>query len=155
LELRIYTYCPVSIGTADIHVLPCFYSHLMSYKLLMPKTGSTVTGNALGIRGNAAIFRKGQGIYLFPKASNKALGLRSLLLDEYRGTFLRGRDVNPVTDSYLAAKLRVNRSIHPISRMFCGVNWTTIPFFIEGPRSRCYGRTATLRLIVQPWDEDD
>ena len=29
-------------------------------------------------------------------------------------------------------------------------------FFLgEGPRSRCYGRTAALRLIVQPCDEDD
>jgi hypothetical protein len=28
-------------------------------------------------------------------------------------------------------------------------------FFCEGPRSRCYGRTAALRLIVQPCDEDD
>ena len=27
--------------------------------------------------------------------------------------------------------------------------------FIEGPRSRCYRRTAALRLIVQPCDEDD
>jgi hypothetical protein len=27
-------------------------------------------------------------------------------------------------------------------------------FFIEGPRSRCYGHTAALRLIVQPCDED-
>jgi hypothetical protein len=27
--------------------------------------------------------------------------------------------------------------------------------FGEGPRSRCYGRTAALRLIVQPCDEDD
>jgi hypothetical protein len=25
----------------------------------------------------------------------------------------------------------------------------------EGPRSRRYGRTATLRLLVQPYDEDD
>jgi hypothetical protein len=25
----------------------------------------------------------------------------------------------------------------------------------EGPRFRCYGRTAALRLIVQPCDEDD
>jgi hypothetical protein len=25
----------------------------------------------------------------------------------------------------------------------------------EGPRSRCYGRTAALRLIVQPCEEDD
>jgi hypothetical protein len=25
----------------------------------------------------------------------------------------------------------------------------------EGPRSRRYGRTAALRLIVQPYDEDD
>jgi hypothetical protein len=28
------------------------------------------------------------------------------------------------------------------------------PFF-GGPRSRCYGSTAALRLIVQPFDEDD
>jgi hypothetical protein len=27
--------------------------------------------------------------------------------------------------------------------------------FCKGPRSRCYGRTAALRLIVQPCDEDD
>jgi hypothetical protein len=27
--------------------------------------------------------------------------------------------------------------------------------FREGPRSRCYGRTAALRLIAQPCDEDD
>jgi hypothetical protein len=27
--------------------------------------------------------------------------------------------------------------------------------FIKGPRSRCYGRTAALRLIVQPCDEDE
>jgi hypothetical protein len=25
----------------------------------------------------------------------------------------------------------------------------------EGPRSRCYGRTAVLRLFVQPCDEDE
>jgi hypothetical protein len=31
-----------------------------------------------------------------------------------------------------------------------------LPFFCgEGPRSKCYGRTAALRLIVQPCDEDD
>jgi hypothetical protein len=28
-------------------------------------------------------------------------------------------------------------------------------FFCEGPRSRCYRRTAALRLIVQPSDADD
>jgi hypothetical protein len=25
----------------------------------------------------------------------------------------------------------------------------------EGPRSRCYGRTAALRIFVQPYDEDE
>jgi hypothetical protein len=25
----------------------------------------------------------------------------------------------------------------------------------EGPRSRCYGCTTALRLIVQPYDEDE
>jgi hypothetical protein len=31
------------------------------------------------------------------------------------------------------------------------------PFLLhgEGPRSRCYGRTAALRLFVQPYDEDE
>jgi accessory gene regulator protein AgrB len=29
------------------------------------------------------------------------------------------------------------------------------PVNAEGPRSRCYRRTAALRLIVQPCDEDD
>jgi hypothetical protein len=28
-------------------------------------------------------------------------------------------------------------------------------FFCEGPRSRSYGRTAALRLIVQPCDKDE
>jgi hypothetical protein len=32
---------------------------------------------------------------------------------------------------------------------------SAILFVDEGPRSRCYGRTAALRLIVQPCDEDD
>jgi hypothetical protein len=36
---------------------------------------------------------------------------------------------------------------------------TNAPFFIffsgEGPHSRRYGRTAALRLLVQPSDEDD
>jgi hypothetical protein len=31
----------------------------------------------------------------------------------------------------------------------------TIFFFGEGPRSRCYGRIAALRLVIQPCDEDD
>jgi hypothetical protein len=31
-----------------------------------------------------------------------------------------------------------------------------LPFFCgEGPRSRSYGRTAALRLIVEPCDEDE
>jgi hypothetical protein len=32
---------------------------------------------------------------------------------------------------------------------------TVLSFFGEGPRSRCYGLTAALRLIVQSCDEDD
>jgi hypothetical protein len=28
-------------------------------------------------------------------------------------------------------------------------------FFLERPRSRSYGRTAALRLLVQPCDEDE
>jgi hypothetical protein len=40
---------------------------------------------------------------------------------------------------------RATTGIDPYLSFFCG----------EGPRSRCYGRTAALRLIVQPCDEDD
>jgi hypothetical protein len=32
------------------------------------------------------------------------------------------------------------------------------PYFFfsgEGPRSRLYGRTAAMRLVVQPYDEDE
>jgi hypothetical protein len=36
---------------------------------------------------------------------------------------------------------------------------TTVSFYVflidEGPRSRRYGRTAALRLLVQPCDEDE
>jgi hypothetical protein len=42
------------------------------------------------------------------------------------------------------------------------ISWCTIVlilnvFFLsgEGPRSRRYGRTAALRLLVQPYDEDE
>jgi hypothetical protein len=33
--------------------------------------------------------------------------------------------------------------------------WISRFFSGEGPRSRRYGRTAALWLIVQPYDEDD
>jgi hypothetical protein len=32
---------------------------------------------------------------------------------------------------------------------------STGSFYGEGLRSRCYGHTAALRLIVQPYDEDE
>ena len=35
------------------------------------------------------------------------------------------------------------------------VSYLFIIFFCEEPRSRCYGRTEALRLIVQPCDEDE
>ena len=38
---------------------------------------------------------------------------------------------------------------------YCVCQFQTIFFCGEGPRSRCYERTADLRLIVQPCDEDD
>jgi hypothetical protein len=35
-------------------------------------------------------------------------------------------------------------------------NWVPASFFSgKGPRSRRYGRTAALRLLVQPCDEED
>jgi hypothetical protein len=45
--------------------------------------------------------------------------------------------------------------------VFCGISvlyGKEQSFFLggggEGPRSKCYGRTAALRLIMQPCDED-
>jgi hypothetical protein len=35
------------------------------------------------------------------------------------------------------------------------IRYTSFFFSGEGPRSRHYGRTAALRLIVQPYDEDE
>jgi hypothetical protein len=37
------------------------------------------------------------------------------------------------------------------------INESAVLFYFcgEGPRSRCYGRTVVLRLIVQPCDEDE
>jgi hypothetical protein len=35
------------------------------------------------------------------------------------------------------------------------VNLSSFFLIYEGPRSRRYGRTAALRLIVQPCDEDE
>jgi hypothetical protein len=43
----------------------------------------------------------------------------------------------------------------PSCGMWRGVDWCLFVFFCEGPRSRCYGPTAALRLIVQPYDEGD
>jgi hypothetical protein len=44
------------------------------------------------------------------------------------------------------------RSTVPIFFTICKICYL---FFIEGPRSRFYGRTAALWLIGQPCDEDD
>jgi hypothetical protein len=35
------------------------------------------------------------------------------------------------------------------------ITWSLLLVSGEGPRSRRYGRTAALRLLVQPCDEDD
>jgi hypothetical protein len=40
-------------------------------------------------------------------------------------------------------------------RLNLGTNQQNGIFFSEGPCSRRYGRTAALRLIVQPCDGDD
>jgi hypothetical protein len=42
----------------------------------------------------------------------------------------------------------------PICKNLIGLV-ASVSFCIEGTRSRNYGRTAALRLIVQPYDEDD
>jgi hypothetical protein len=46
--------------------------------------------------------------------------------------------------------LRV-QEIFAFEKGLCSIEF----FFGEGPRSRCYGRTAALRLIVQHCDEDE
>jgi hypothetical protein len=63
--------------------------------------------------------------------------------------------------------ISVNR---PILKRWSSLSWSRVPFFLrgqtffvvvpfflsgEGPRSRRYGRTAALWLIVQPYDEDE
>jgi hypothetical protein len=53
------------------------------------------------------------------------------------------------------------RSDPSVTRMLCILRgffaWRQPIYiiFFDGPRSKCYGRTAALRLIVQPCDEDD
>jgi hypothetical protein len=44
-----------------------------------------------------------------------------------------------------------------ISRLVQGFEVLNVSFFFcgEGPRSRRYGRTAALRLLVKPCDDDD
>jgi hypothetical protein len=46
---------------------------------------------------------------------------------------------------------------HISLRSKSGRNLAVLNFFLhgEGPRSRCYGRTAALRFLVQPCDEDE
>jgi hypothetical protein len=39
--------------------------------------------------------------------------------------------------------------------MYVNFSFKVAPIFLEGPRSRRYGRTATLWLIVQPCGEDE
>jgi len=70
----------------------------------MSKTVSQVTSNALGYRRNVVLFRERQRICLFSTASKKALGTWSLPLEGYRGTFLLGRDMNPLGHFYLPAR---------------------------------------------------
>jgi hypothetical protein len=46
--------------------------------------------------------------------------------------------------------------VFPSVESFLGINKCGTLFFSgEGPHSRHYGRTAALRLIVQPYDEDE
>jgi hypothetical protein len=46
--------------------------------------------------------------------------------------------------------------LEKLQRFTGGILLTGSTFFCgEGPRSRCYGRFAALRLIVQPCDEDE
>jgi hypothetical protein len=67
------------------------------------------------------------------------------------------------TDSYVFAFYLTHSQDHSSvlrdvndNKSFIASLWA-IHFFLcgEGPRSRYYGRTAALRLIVQPCDEDD
>jgi hypothetical protein len=60
------------------------------------------------------------------------------------------------TYSNLALRLRACGDIPPVPICLHGLHRVsfTIFFCSAGPRSRRYGRTAALRFIVQPCDED-
>jgi hypothetical protein len=59
-------------------------------------------------------------------------------------------DVSDLCD--LIAVRKFLNSVVDTWRYLYSMRWY---FFFEWPRSRCYGRTAALRLIVQPCDGDD
>jgi hypothetical protein len=56
----------------------------------------------------------------------------------------------------MTGKNRPRASTHELATFTPGTKYIPGIFFSgEGPRSRRYGRTAALRLLVQPCDEDD
>jgi hypothetical protein len=65
------------------------------------------------------------------------------------------RSVIPIVN--LLCKELYEFSLPPfLSSLYCHLSsFFIFLFFGEGPRSRCYGRTAVLRLIVLPCDEDE
>jgi hypothetical protein len=57
-----------------------------------------------------------------------------------------------ITDKLTTQMLSIK---YPIGTHTYGFVILRFFFFGEGPRSRCYGRTAALRLLEQPCDEDE
>jgi hypothetical protein len=66
------------------------------------------------------------------------------------------RTFNPLKQEFRVKIVFLNTSPTPQKMLTASTeNTNRLFFFMKDPRSRCYGRTAALRLIVQPCDEDD
>jgi hypothetical protein len=60
-----------------------------------------------------------------------------------------------ITFKHLHIMLSILRKFHKNRRKEGRIFLMGVLFCGEGPRGRSYGRTAALRLFVQPYDEDE
>jgi hypothetical protein len=58
--------------------------------------------------------------------------------------------------NFLIIHFVIYLQIDILQHTYTAMPWHQMVFFSgEGPRSRRYGRTAAMRLLVQPYDEDE
>jgi hypothetical protein len=62
---------------------------------------------------------------------------------------------NDETKNVSVFHVHLERAQGQLYTLFYLMLYVRVYFSCEGPRSRCYGRTAALMLIVQTCDEDD